>query len=818
MLSFWKRLDEDDRKKLRVVTGLLTLALTIFTLLSCVSYLFTWQADQSLLSDPQMMDQSVAVHNAAGKAGYRWADLLIGKCFGLGSFALVVIMAAVSVRLLAKKSWFSLVRGTLVIVSGAMIASFCLSFIARLFGPDNAFGGGLGGQCGASVVKWSENLFGHVLTALVLLILIAIWLFFVSDRFTQWLFSLGQGGEEKAGPAVPDEGPTTGGNALEVAGGEIPPTSDPDGGREPEVTPAPPRKVVDIPEGKPTVVEDRPGDASGQEVGRPDNPAEGMEIVRGDISTKIDKPLPPFDNRTDKEIGLLQYSFPPLDILKEYADSRQEVSREELERNNNKIRATLKTFKIEVSDVQAIVGPTVTLYKVYPAPGVKISQITGLQDEIAMYLHANGVRTVKLPDSVGIEVANDVPSIVPLRAMFNDNAFRSNKYELPIALGYTITQKVRVFDLTDSPHLLVAGATKMGKSVCLNVIIASLLYAKHPSELKMVFIDPKMVEFTAYNRLLKHYLAVLPMAADEQEELDNAIVKTPAYAEQILRSLCIEMDERYSLIGKAGVQNIKQYNDKYKNHHLLPTDGHHFMPYLVVIIDEYADLTMTGGMSGDARAVARSISASIIRLAQKGRAAGIHVILATQRPSVDVITGLIKTNFPTRIAFRVVSRVDSSTILDSPGAEKLIGRGDMLYYAGASVMERIQCAFISNEEIAAITNWIGSQQGYQKSYNVPYYLPEPDPADKGDGVGEVDMKRLDARFEEAAKMVVINQKASTSDLQRRLGMGFAKAGRVMDQLEAAGIVGPAQGSKPREVLVPDLNTLEPILQAFLGAK
>ncbi|MBP5163655.1 MAG: DNA translocase FtsK, partial [Spirochaetales bacterium] len=433
-----------------------------------------------------------------------------------------------------------------------------------------------------------------------------------------------------------------------------------------------------------------------------------------------------------------------------------------------------------------------------------------------MYLHANGVRTVKLPDSVGIEVANDVPSIVPLKAMLNDDSFRSNKYELPIAIGYTITQNVKVFDLADAPHLLVAGATKMGKSVCLNVIIASLLYAKHPSELKMVFIDPKMVEFSSYSRLLKHYLAVLPSASDEQEEANNAIVKKAPLADQILRSLCIEMDSRYELLSKAEVQNIKQYNKKYKERHLLPTDGHHFLPYMVIIIDEYADLTMTGGVSGDARAQARSISASIIRLAQKGRAAGIHVILATQRPSVDVITGLIKTNFPTRIAFRVVSRVDSATILDSPGAEKLIGRGDMLYYAGASSMERIQCAFIDNDEITAITNFIGSQTGWQKSYNVPYYLPEPDPASEDDGAGMIDMKHLDERFEEAAKLVVISQKGSTSDLQRRLGMGYAKAGRVMDQLEAAGIVGPQSGSKPREVLVPDLNTLDGILKAFMS--
>ena len=372
-------------------------------------------------------------------------------------------------------------------------------------------------------------------------------------------------------------------------------------------------------------------------------------------------------------------------------------------------------------------------------------------------------------------------------------------------------KEVKVFDLADAPHLLVAGATKMGKSVGLNAIIASLLYAKHPSELKLVFIDPKMVEFSAYGRLLHHYLAVLP-SNDEREEQQNAIVKKAEVAEKVLKSLVQEMEDRYQLISKAYVPNIKLYNEKYRNRHLLPTDGHRFMPYIVTVIDEYADLTMSMS-GGDSKVIARSITTSIIRLAQKGRAAGIHVVIATQRPSVDVITGLIKANFPTRIAFRVLSRVDSSTILDSPGAEKLIGRGDMLYYAGVE-MERVQCAFIDSDEINRLTEFIGSQQGYKRSYNTPYYLPEvSDSTESGSG-GMVDMKKLDERFEEAARMIVTRQRGSTSDLQRQLGMGYAKAGRVMDQLEAAGIVGPQEGSKPRQVLIATLDELESVLEAF----
>ena len=537
----------------------------------------------------------------------------------------------------------------------------------------------------------------------------------------------------------------------------------------------------------------------------------GIEVVKGEeLSTDVKKELPRIDVREELE----NYKFPSLDLLKDYASKRYEVATEELERNNNKIRATLLSYKIQVEKVTACVGPTVTLYKVVPAPGVKISAIKTLDQDIAMSLNAKGVRVVALSDSVGIEVANDRPSIVPLKSMLNDDAFRNSKAELPVAIGYTITQKVKVFDLADAPHLLIAGATKQGKSVCLNVIITSLLYAKHPSELKFVFIDPKMVEFTAYSKLLKHFLAVLPDAADEKEEMENAVVKKPKQAEEILRSLCIEMDERFALFSKAGVNELKLYNDKYRDRKLLPTDGHRFMPYMVVVIDEYADLIMSGPMGGDSKSMARSITTSIIRLAQKGRAAGIHVIIATQRPSVDVITGLIKTNFPTRIAFRVSTRVDSSTIIDSPGAERLIGKGDMLYYAGVD-SERAQCALVDLEEINAVTNFIASQTGYKKSYNTPYYLPSVN-NDDGSGGGMINMQDLDEMFEEAAKLVVTTQQGSTSNLQRRLGFGYARAGKVMDQLEAAGIVGPQEGSKPRQVLIPDLASLEPVLKAFMN--
>lgn len=793
MLGFWRNMDDGDKVRLTKMTGILVALLAVFTLLATVSYFFTWKADQSSLSSA-VGDISVEVSNMAGKMGYRWADLLVRRWFGLGSLAFVVILFAVSVRLLLHRWRYSMVKTTLLTVTGAMLSSFILAFVSDLSGLGNAFGGGLGGECGESVVKWASVVFGNILTGFMLAFLVIVWLVLASRKFSDWLMSLGK--KPVAEPVVRQGLPTVEATDPAVKSGS-------------SVT-----GTTGVAEASALRAQDstlRQAQGAERETPQPvAEPAEkSMEVVKGSkLSTEIKKELPRINVRDE----LPDYQFPSLELLDSYSSNRNEVSDEELVRNNNRIRNALENYKIQINDVKAIVGPTVTLYKVYPAPGVKIAEFKRIQEDLGMHLHARGVRVVTLTDSVGIEVANDHPSIVPMRAVLNDEAFRSSKAELPVAIGYTIQQKVKVFDLADAPHLLVAGATKQGKSVGLNVIVTSLLYAKHPSELKLVFIDPKMVEFSAYAHLLKHYLAVLP-CNDEREERDNAIVKKADKADKILRSLCIEMDQRYELLSKASVPNIKTYNEKYRNRKLLPTEGHRFLPYIVTIIDEYADLTMSVGGSGDAKVVARSITTSIIRLAQKGRAAGLHVVLATQRPSVDVITGLIKTNFPTRIAFRVVSRTDSSTILDSPGAEKLIGKGDMLYYAGVE-MERVQCAYIDSEEINRLNEYIGSQEGHNKSFNTPFYLPPvDDDTEEGSG-GMVDMTKLDERFEEAAKLVVMSQRGSTSDLQRRLGMGYAKAGRVMDQLEAAGIVGPQEGSKPRQVLVSSLDELDQIIAAY----
>ncbi|MGP1393421.1 MAG: DNA translocase FtsK [Candidatus Cryptobacteroides sp.] len=803
VFSFRTDMEAWRSAKVVKISGLVVLAFAILALLSSVSYLFTWEADQSLLSAPDRMSQNVDVHNAAGKAGAGLGYLMICRWFGLGSFAFVLALFILAVRMLFGRRTFSVIKAILLSLTAAVISSFIFSFFSRLFNIDTLFGGGLGGQCGSYMIAWSENLFGSILTFCFLLFLLAAWFFFASDKFYDWFIRLGSRKESNEIEADAETGGNNSDDPEDVESFPVNTVNSEELSVDSSVSSSE-GLTADVCKGETLDI-----DKSHNNSEPATEQADSLEIVTGnELSTDVLEDLPRIDVRDE----LRDYRFPPLELLEDYENSRQEVSQEELKRNNYKIRATLKTYKIDVDNVKAVVGPTVTLYKVYPAPGVKIASIKNLQEDIAMALHAKGVRVVTLSDSVGIEVANDKPSMVPLKAMLNDDSFRESKAELPVAIGYTITQKVKVFDLAEAPHLLVAGATKQGKSVGLNVLISSLLYAKHPSELKFVFIDPKMVEFSAYASLMGHYLAVMP-GSSEADEMTNVIAKSAKQAEIMLKALCVEMDARYELLSAAMVNNIKLYNEKYKNRNLRPDHGHKYLPYIVVVIDEYADLTMSVGGSSESKATARSITTSVIRLAQKGRAAGIHVVLATQRPSVDVITGLIKSNFPTRIAFRVFSMTDSRTILDSPGAEKLIGKGDMIYYAGVD-MERVQCAFISGSEIHEVTEFIGRQKGYKKSYNTPYYLPEPEPDKTEDGVAMIDMRNLDERFEEAAKQVVMSQKGSTSDLQRKLGMGYAKAGRVMDQLEAAGIVGPQEGSKPRQVLVEDLAELERIIDAY----
>ena len=510
------------------------------------------------------------------------------------------------------------------------------------------------------------------------------------------------------------------------------------------------------------------------------------------------------------------YRTPSASILEDGSKGHHTVTKAEIDRNIAIIKETLADHHVQVADIEAISGPTVTLYKVYPAKGVKVSAIRNLTDDVSVALKAGKVMSSLLDDCVGLEVANKQRSAVSFKELVESEEFRSSRASLPVVIGREVTGGIKVFDLADAPHLLVAGATGQGKSVGLNILISSLLYAKRPSELKLIFIDPKKTEFSKYSRLYSHYLAVTPDAESEEDEKARAIVKNPKAADKILRSLCQEMSDRYDLLEKAGTPEIKEYNAKYSAHQLNPKNGHRYLPYIVAIIDEYSQLVLgTGGPEGKQHA--RSIMTSIISLAQMGRACGIHLVIATQTPRREVISGLIKANFPMSIAFTVKTDVDSRVILDETGAEKLLGKGDMLISKNATT-ERVQCGYASSAEIDAITRAIESQKGYRKSFNTPYYLPEV--KDEGEGGSEggsgggVDMGNLDSKFEEAARLVVTTQRGSTSDLQRRLGMGYAKAGRVMDQLEAAGVVGPQNGSRPREVLVQSLADLDSILDSY----
>ena len=786
--KWWCALSDRRQAGLRFVGVAALLVLTVLVSVSVISYVLEWRPDQSALASGEN------IRNAAASGGLSIGHFLVTESFGLAAFCVVIFLIGWTVKLIWSASHIRMGKWFFGLLTFTFLLSWILSMVDVFLPWKNLFGGGIGGRAGAALVGLLLSRLGEIVTGVILLVLLVLWCFCMSRRFSDWLMGV------KPEVEGPDE-------ASEL------PVETMDTQEEENQEPEEEIPVIDEPEPVTAPVFVTSPTHTVEEAAQEEEP--GINIIKDNtLEQEVKEPLKPIDNRLDPPDGLPKYRTPDLSILGDYSNARHEVSQDELVRNNTKIRNTLANYKIQVRDVTAIVGPTVTLYKVYPAPGVKIAAIKQLQEDIGISLGARGVRITTLSDSVGIEVANDVASIVPLKSLLNDESFRSSKAELPVAIGYTISQQVKVFDLADAPHLLVAGATKQGKSVGLNVIVASLLFAKHPSELKFVFVDPKMVEFSAYGKLLHHYLAVLPCNSAEEEK-EKAIIKNAKDAAAVLQSLCVEMDARYELLSKGLVNNIKLYNAKYKEHHLRADEGHHFLPYIVVVIDEYADLTMSVGAGPESKALARSITTSVIRLAQKGRAAGLHVILATQRPTVDVITGLIKANFPMRIAFRVTSRIDSSTILDQPGADKLIGRGDMLLYSGVE-MERVQCAFIGNDEIVDLTNAVGNQIGYQKSYNTPYYLPEPAPTegDEGGG-GMVDMKTLDERFEEAARTVVLNQRGSTSDLQRKLGMGYAKAGRVMDQLEAAGIVGPQNGAKPREVLVKDIAELEEILQHFL---
>ena len=667
--------------------------------------------------------------------------------FGWSALPLLLIPIVISVRLLVRRSRWSILRITLVALAGVPVTALWLHFAEIATGAEPL---SLGGALGQWLAEWLERLLGGVKGSFAI----------SSAIFFLWLLFSGM-------DAV-----------IATARFFI---------NKPYV-----REIVKEVE-KPVAVRPRrdskPQVTSPKQSSRPSEPPSDISMPDNDVP---------------------DFKAPPAGLLKDRSAERRSVPKSEIERNISVIRETLADHHVQVADIEAIPGPTVTLYKVYPAKGVKVAAIRSLTDDVSVALKADSVMASILKDCVGFEVANRERAAVGVRELISSEEYRSSNAELPVAIGKKITGDVKVFDLADAPHLLVAGATKQGKSVGLNVIVTSLLYAKRPSELKLVFIDPKKTEFGNYSRLMNHYLAVTQDSDSEEDERARAIVKTPAAADTTLQSLCQEMSDRYDLMEKAGTLNLLEYLDKWNARKLNPQNGHRFLPYIVVIIDEYSQLVLgTGGPEGKAHA--RSIMTSIISLAQMGRACGIHLIIATQTPRREVVSGMIKANFPMSIAFKTKTQADSQVILDQPGAEDLIGKGDMLLSVDAST-ERIQCGYISTAEIDAMTRAIEAQKGRRKSLGTPYYLPEV--KDEVMAPGMVDMKRLDERFEEAARLVVTQGRASTSYLQTAFGMGFAKSARVMAQLEAAGIVGPQEGSKVREVLVSSLAELEEILKKY----
>ena len=804
-------------RNVRFVLGLVFALLAVFTLVSIVSYLFTWADDQSLLSDDGIYSNAVTAENTGGKAGFLFANLLVSRWFGLGAFVIPFFFAGVSVYCF-KKEKVRLLRLFFLSLMGCIVLSALFSYIFSFTSAKSMFGDGAGGSYGYYVNEWLVSMTGAFGTACIILVFLVLWVMLLNhkivDRITSLFDSLFSKRGKSDADAVPEDGGTDAGEGdVDEDGGDDEGSDDEDEDGEnddeengdeegdegnepdeegPELEVIPPVVPVERPEDKDV---DTP---AGPDV--PDSDIPPVEVIGGDptdFSTGLSDEQ--WKTRYDPRLSLSNYRMPDLSLLKDYSDQIHEVSREELERNNRLIVSTLKDFKISISKISARVGPTVTLYEVVPAPGVRVAQIVRLEDDIARSLAARGVRVVMLTgtNAIGIEVANDKPSIVSMRSILSDPKFNAAKYDLPVVIGRTISNEAYSFDLAKMPHLLVAGATGQGKSVGLNAIITSLLYKKHPAELKFVLVDPKKVELSLYAPLEKHYLAKMP-------DSEDAIITDTKRVVYTLRSLCKLMDHRYDLLKAASVRNIKEYNEKFLSRKLNPYKGHEFMPYIVVIIDEFADLLMTAG---------REVEEPIARLAQLARAIGIHLVIATQRPTTNIITGTIKANFPARVAFRVISSVDSKTILDQTGANQLIGRGDMLISTGNSEPVRLQCAFIDTPEVDRIAQFVSSQAGFGGAYLLPECEMD-DSAGGGQVSGKTSGGARDELFKEAARLIVREQVGSTSLIQRKMNLGYNRAGRIMDQLEDAGIVGPSEGSKPRQVRITSLESLDELLSTL----
>ncbi|MGL5683412.1 MAG: DNA translocase FtsK 4TM domain-containing protein [Marinifilaceae bacterium] len=849
-----------DSTKVKQILGFSLLLFSLYLLISIIGFIFSGDTDQSIVDRGlrQIINNpDYTASNPTGPLGAWLSDLIVNKWFGLASVILCYILSLCAVRLLGRQQErfvYKFLTSMVLMLWISLTLGFFVEGINRLFDltANNLF---LGGGHGYFVSVWLNSTVGYVGTFLIIVLtFIAIMILCFGELCQRFVAYVKRKREERRlelarlreemrlkaeadrrkreleqlerEQALKQQATAQAESTTETeTTDELPPIIVPSHLMETFDEPA---QAITVPVAstntqimEPFQDFDNQPQAFNEEDAEPDDifvaetpinvidlPLEprtapatvdteetDLELTINQINAEetVNKNIAP-DKDYDPTLDLENYQYPPLDLLEEHSSGVPTVTKEELKANQDKIVDTLRNYKIEIVKIKATIGPTVTLYEIIPAPGVKISKIKNLEDDIALSLAALGIRIIApIPGAgtIGIEVPNQQPEVVSMRSIIASKRFQESKFALPIALGRTISNETYTFDLTKMPHLLVAGATGQGKSVGLNAIITSLLYKKHPSQLKFVMVDPKKVELSIYSVIEKHFLAKLP----EEEE---SIITETSKVVNTLNSLCLEMDNRYTLLKAAQVRNIKEYNDKFVKRVLNPENGHKYLPYIVVIVDEFADLIMTAG---------KEVEQPIARIAQLARAIGIHLIIATQRPSTNIITGVIKANFPARIAFKVASMIDSRTILDSPGANQLIGRGDMLISVG-SEMTRVQCAFVDTPEVDAVTHYIAKQQCYPSAFALPEYVPEND----GSGFSEADLGSKDTLFDEAARMVVLSQQGSTSSIQRRFSIGYNRAGRIMDQLEAAGIVGPYEGSKARSVLVQDEYSLEHILK------
>lgn len=795
----------------------------LFIFLSMISFLFTGGADQSKVMNKTFFelvnDKALSVENWTGAGGAFIAQTIVNDWFGI--FSILIPLFVILLGLRWMKVWVGSLTKSFVFIALAIIfGSISIAFISKIFPPSFINWGGRHGNSIEYILESSIGWPGIVL--LIILFAIVLVVLFKKSSMFKIQSTLSRGIQRMNNNATE--------SAVDTTEFIVETTSEWEEPKEPGKL----KKLLgflsrkkdaeEIEEEeeledtnnalvtkesklhwKPTLESSAPDEENDEfEVIVPDDEEmlspEERKIksstttltTTGElVDEETGEVLEDFDPKKD----LSSFSFPSMDLLKTYAVGNKEVDMKEQTENKDKIIRTLKNYGVEITSIKATVGPTLTLYEIIPQAGVRISRIRNLEDDIALSLSALGIRIIApMPGkgTIGIEVPNKDPQIVSMQSVIASKRFKECDYDLPVALGRTITNEIFMFDLCKMPHLLVAGATGQGKSVGLNAIITSLLYKKHPSEMKMVLIDPKMVEFNIYSTIEKHYLAKLP-------DSEKAIITDVTQVTQTLNSLTKEMDDRYELLMRAHVRNIKEYNAKFVKRRLNPNKGHRYLPYIVVVIDEYGDLIMTAG---------KEIEMPIARIAQKARAVGMHMVIATQRPTTNIITGTIKANFPARMAFRVTSNIDSRTILDMGGANQLIGRGDMLFSQGADLI-RIQCAFVDTPEVEGIAQYIGKQRGYESAFQLPEYVIESEKT-----TSSIDMNERDALFDEAARLIVVHQQGSTSLIQRKFSIGYNRAGRIMDTLEATGIVGPQQGSKPREVYIADEYSLEKILSAL----